>query len=177
MTATPLQMANMIATMAVGKRFRPHFVEQVETPDGDVVRTEKSELIGELKVRQTTLMQVRDGLRDVVNTERGTGKKAKLNGIEAAGKTGTSQVVKMGKERLKASQVPWQHRDHAWFVAYAPIESPEIAVACLVEHAEGGGGAVAAPVAREVMQTYFQLKKDRENAKYAQDRSATAGAF
>jgi penicillin-binding protein 2 len=166
-TATPLQMANLIATTAVGKRYRPRFVRQVETPDGEVVHSEAPEVIGTLKVRPTTLLQIRDALRDVVNTERGTGKKAKLKDVEAAGKTGTSQVVKMGKERVKSSQMPWQQRDHAWFVAYAPADAPEIAVACLVEHSEGGGGAVAAPIVHDVMQAYFQLKKSRENAKYA----------
>ncbi len=176
-TVTPLQMANLIAMVGVGKRFRPHFVQQVETPDGEVVHSAEPEVIGTLRVRETTLMQVRDALRDVVNTDRGTGKKARLDGIEAAGKTGTSQVVKMGKERVKSTQLPWQHRDHAWFVAYAPVEAPEIAVATLVEHAEGGGGAVAAPIAHEVMQTYFRLKKERETAKYAQDRSSTRRAF
>ena len=176
-TATPLQMANAIATAAVGKRYRPHFVRQVETPEGEVVRTEQPEVIGELNVRATTLRQIREALRDVVNTERGTGKKAHLNSIEVAGKTGTSQVVKMGKERLKSSQVPWQHRDHAWFVAYAPVDAPEIAVAVIVEHAEGGGGAIAAPVVRDVIQKYVQLKKERENSKYAENRSPAAGAF
>lgn len=176
-TATPLQMANVIATAAVGKRFRPHFVKQVESPDGEIVSTEGPEIMGTLKVRQTTLMQVRDALRDVVNTDRGTGKKARLNGIAAAGKTGTSQVVKMGKERVKATQLPWQQRDHAWFLAYAPVEAPEIAVACLVEHAEGGGGAVAAPIVHDVLQRYFQLKKERENSKYAENRSQTGRAF
>jgi penicillin-binding protein 2 len=176
-TATPLQMANLIATAAVGKRFRPHFVRQVETPDGEVVRTETPEQIGALKVRRTTLMQLREALRDVVNTERGTGKKARLRGVEVAGKTGTSQVVKLGQNRLKPSQLPWQQRDHAWFVAYAPADAPEIAVVALVEHADGGGGAVAAPVAREVMDRYFQLKQHRENAHYAQDRSPAHRAF
>ena len=176
-TATPLQMANLISTMAVGKRYRPHFVREVESPDGEVVQREQPEVMASLAVRDTTLRQVREALRDVVNTDRGTGKKARLNGIEAAGKTGTSQVVAMGKERLKASQVPWNRRDHAWFVAYAPVDAPEIAVAVLVEHAEGGGGAVAAPVAHDVMQTYFQLKKDRENAKYAENRSPADRAY
>ena len=104
-------------------------------------------------------MQVREALRDVVNTDRGTGKKARLNGIEVAGKTGTSQVVTLGKTRLKASQVPWQQRDHAWFVAYAPVDAPEIAVAALVEHADGGGGAVAAPVAHEVMAAVLRAEE------------------
>jgi penicillin-binding protein 2 len=176
-TATPLQMANVIATAAVGKRYRPHFVQQVESPDGEVVRTEEAKVLGTLKVRDTTLAQVREALRDVVNTDRGTGKKARLKGITAAGKTGTSQVVKMGETRVKSTQLPWQQRDHAWFLAYAPVEAPEIAVACIVEHAEGGGGAVAAPVVHDVMQRYFELKKERENANYAENRSATGRAF
>jgi len=176
-TATPLQMANMIATAAVGKRFRPHFVRQVATPEGEVVHVETPEETGALKVRPTTLMQVREALRDVVNTDRGTGKKARLNGIEVAGKTGTSQVVTLGQTRLKASQMPWQQRDHAWFVAYAPVDAPEIAVAALVEHADGGGGAVAAPVAREVLARYFELKKQRENTNYAENRSPTLRAY
>jgi len=176
-TATPLQMANLIATEAVGKRFRPHFVMRVETPDGEIVHAETPDQIGTLTVRPTTLMQVREALRDVVNTDRGTGKKARLKDVEVAGKSGTSQVVKMGKERLKPMQLQWQQRDHAWFVAYAPAEAPEIAVACLVEHAEGGGGAVAAPIVHDVIQAFFQLKKDRESGKYAQDRSTTDRTF
>lgn len=168
-TATPLQMANLISTVAVGKRFRPQYIKQIAAPDGTIIRTGKPELVATLKLRDTTLMQVRDGLRDVVNAPNGTGKQARLNGILAAGKTGTSQVVKMGKERVKSAQLPWQERDHAWFVTYAPVEAPEIAVATLVEHAEAGGGAVAAPIARQVMQTYFDLKKAREGSKYAQN--------
>ena len=176
-TATPLQMANLISMVASGQRYRPQFVKQIETPDADVVHSESAQVIGTLKVRPTTLLQLREGLRDVVNAPNGTGKNARLPGIEVAGKTGTSQVVKMGKERIKSAQLPWQLRDHAWFVAYAPFDAPEIAVAALVEHAEGGGGAVAAPVARAVMQRYFELKKERESSKYAQDRSAAPGAF
>jgi penicillin-binding protein 2 len=168
-TATPLQMANLISTIAVGKRFRPQYIKEIAAPDGTVIRTGKPELVATLKVRDTTFMQVREGLRDVVNAPNGTGKQGRLNGILAAGKTGTSQVVKMGKERVKSAQLPWQERDHAWFVTYAPVDAPEIAIATLVEHAEGGGGAVAAPIARQVMQTYFDLKKTREEGKYAQN--------
>jgi len=176
-TATPLQMANVVAAAAVGKRFRPHFVQQVETPQGEVVRIETPEVMGELRVRATTLKQVRDAMCDVVNTERGTGKKARLKDIDACGKTGTSQVVKLGEKRLKAAQIPWQYRDHAWFVAYAPAEAPEIAVAAIVEHADGGGGAVAAPLVHDVMQKFFQLKRQRADTHYAQNRSPAAHAF
>ena len=176
-TSTPLQMANAIAATAAGRLYRPHFVRQVETPDGDVIHTEAPELIRDLPLRATTLRQIRDALRDVVNTERGTGKKARIPGYEVAGKTGTSQVVKLGKERLKPSQIARHHRDHAWFVAYAPMDAPEIAVAAIVEHADGGGGAVAAPLVREVIEKYVELKRERESKAYAQNRSSFTGAF
>jgi penicillin-binding protein 2 len=168
-TATPLQMANVISMAAVGKRFRPRYVKDIARPDGTVVQTGTPELVATLQVRDTTLMQVREGLRDVVNAPNGTGKQGRLNGILAAGKTGTSQVVKMGEKRVKSAQLPWQERDHAWFVTYAPVDAPEIAVVTLVEHADGGGGAVAAPIARQVMQAYFDLKKAREDTHYAQN--------
>lgn len=170
-TATPLQMANAVAMLASGKRFRPHFVLQVESPDGEVVRRETPEEVARLDLRPTTLKQIRDALRDVVESDRGTGKKARLGGIPLAGKTGTSQVVKLGRERPKSERLPKQHRDHAWFVAYAPADAPEIAVAAIVEHADGGGGQVAAPLVREVLAEYFALKEKRRGQTYAQNRS------
>ncbi len=171
-TATPLQMANAIATMATGSRFRPHFVKQVATPDGEVIERVGPERTHQLKVRETTLKLVRDALRDVVQTDRGTGKKARLKTVEVAGKTGTSQVVKLGEVRLKAAQIPWQSRDHAWFVAYAPVDNPEIAVAAIIEHADGGGGAIAAPAVHDVLDAYFRLREARGKANYAQNRSS-----
>ncbi|MCX8072208.1 MAG: penicillin-binding protein 2 [Candidatus Binatia bacterium] len=170
-TATPLQMANAVAMLATGKRFRPHFVLQVESPEGEVVAREEPEEVERLDLRATTLKQIRDALRDVVESERGTGKKARLRGIPVAGKTGTSQVVKLGKDRTKPERLPRHHRDHAWFVAYAPADDPEIAAAAIVEHADGGGGQVAAPLVREVLSEYFALKEQRERRSYAQDRS------
>jgi penicillin-binding protein 2 len=75
-----------------------------------------------------------------------------------AGKTGTAQVHAkrlgvMGEE--DESDLPKEFRDHAWFIAFAPATAPRIAIAVLVEHG-GGGGAVAAPVARQVMDAYLQ---------------------
>jgi len=176
-TATPLQLANMIAAAAVGTRYRPHFVKQVETPEGEVIYTEQPEALGALGVRPTTAKQVRDALRDVVNAPQGTGKKARLKNVEVAGKTGTSQVVKLGQKRLKAAQVAWAHRDHAWFVAYAPFDAPRIAVAAIVEHADGGGGAIAAPLVREVLEAYFHLDPDGKTDAYAQNRSSPDRTF
>jgi penicillin-binding protein 2 len=171
-TATPLQMVNMIAAAATGRRMRPHFVLQTETPAGEIIEGERVEEIGALTLRQTTLNQVRDGLRAVVSGPRGTGSRAALPGITVAGKTLTSQVVKLRKQRTPIGQIPWRHRDHAGFVAYAPVEAPEIAIAVIVEHAEAGGGKIAAPVAHDVLEAYFRFKKERQSTTYAEVRSA-----
>lgn len=166
-TATPLQMAEVAAAIATGRRFKPRLVQRAEAIDGRVVRSVEPEEVGRLPVRETVLRQVQEGLVDVVG--RGTGKKASLPGIAVGGKTGTSQVVSLGKQRLPAARVEWKHRDHAWFVAYAPAEDPAIAVAALVEHAPGGGGAVAAPLTKQVLQTFFRLQEERGMARYAQN--------
>jgi penicillin-binding protein 2 len=166
-TTTPLQMAQATAMIATGVRYRPHLVRRIEAPDGTVLREFEPEEVARLDIRETALAEVRQGMFDVVNSPSGTGKKAALEDVRVAGKTGTSQVVTLGRERLPAAQRPWQHRDHAWFVAFAPVDDPTIAVAALVEHAPGGGGAVAAPVAHSVLEAYFRLKGEREPIRYA----------
>lgn len=166
-TTTPLQMAEAAATIATGQRFKPRLVQRVEALDGSLVRTVDPDHVAKLPVRDTAIAQIREALIDVV--ARGTGKKATVAGVAVAGKTGTSQVVTLGKERVAATKLPWNQRDHAWFVAYAPAEDPTIAIATLVEHAPGGGGAVAAPVTQQVLQEFFRLREERELARYAQN--------
>ncbi len=176
-TVTPIQMADMIAAIATGRRYRPHFVKSIEAVDGGLVMETRSQEIGELPVRKSTLTQLRAALRDVVESDHGTGKKARLPGIEVGGKTGTAQVVKLGRSHLSGAQVPRKQRDHAWFVSFAPVDDPQIAVAALVEHAGGGGGAVAAPTAREVLSAFFHIQAAREGNRYAEVRSAADFAF
>ncbi len=154
-TATPLQMANLAATIANGgTRYRPHYVRRVDAPDGSVRRVIEPEVMGHAEISPANLQIVREAMRDVVMTDRGTGKKARIPGVTVAGKTGTAQVVKMG-ERERSNKGARATRDHAWFIAFAPYEAPEIAVACIVENAGGGGGAIAAPTVREVLAHYF----------------------
>jgi len=154
-TATPLQMANLAATVANGgTRYRPFYVKRVTNADGKVLDVQP-EVLGEAHLKKSTLAQVRAGMRDVVMKDSGTGKKARVPGIEVAGKTGTSQVVKMGEDRARANRGAQVMRDHAWFIAFAPFDAPEIAIACIVEHAGGGGGAIAAPVVQQVLAHYF----------------------
>jgi penicillin-binding protein 2 len=150
---------------------RPHFVLQVENPSGDVSLGEQIEEMASLPLRETTLNQIRDGLHAVVHGSHGTGSRARLPGISVAGKTLTSQVVKLRKHRTPTGEIPRKYRDHAGFVAYAPTEAPEIAIAVVVEHADAGGGKIAAPVAHDVLQEYFRLKEERLDTTYAEVRS------
>jgi penicillin-binding protein 2 len=85
-----------------------------------------------------------------------------------AGKTGTAQVVRApedDQEEQDESEVRYEFRDHAWFVAYAPTESPEIVVVALVEHG-GHGGSTAAPLARQVMEEYFKNRPPVQEARF-----------
>jgi penicillin-binding protein 2 len=155
-TATPLQMANLAATIANGgTRYRPRYVKEIDSADGSVRSVPEPEVLGEAGLKKSTLDRVRAAMRDVVMSERGTGKKARVLGTDMAGKTGTAQVVKLGENRERSNKGALKTRDHAWFIAYAPTEAPEIAIAAIVEHAGGGGGAIAAPVVHEILNHYF----------------------
>jgi penicillin-binding protein 2 len=112
------------------------------------------------KINPEVLQLVRDGMHDVVNSRGATGLRAKLPDVVVAGKTGTSQVI--SGTRGKGKVMPRQFRDHAWFIAFAPYEAPEVAVACLIEHAGAGGGQVAAPAVRQVLEAYFQTARSQQ---------------
>jgi len=92
---------------------------------------------------------VRRGMYAVMNNRRGTGYRSRVDHEPylMAGKSGTSQVL---NRVVRNEDVPWEERDHALFVAYAPFEAPRIAVSVVVEHG-GGGSAAAAPIARDVV--------------------------
>jgi len=157
-SVTPLQMANLMTAVTNGGTFyRPWFVRKVESLDGMLIREYGPEKIRSVAFKEGTLEQVRRALRDVVNSGSGTGTRARSNLVEIAGKTGTAQVAEMRGGFVKNEQLSYAIRDHAWFVAYAPFEKPEIAVAVLIEHG-GHGGSAAAPVAKMVIEKYFSLK-------------------
>jgi penicillin-binding protein 2 len=104
---------------------------------------------------------IKRALVAVVNEPHGTGWRARVKGIDVAGKTGTAQVVNLETEKSskRGKEIPEKYRDHAWFVAVAPADSPIIAIAVLVENA-GHGGSAAAPIAGEIIRAY--LGKDVE---------------
>lgn len=153
---TPLQLAVMTASVANGGTvLRPHVVKRVEDLDGNVVMESTPEVLTSIGLSPPDLAAVRRGLVAVVNEPGGTARVTQLPGITVAGKTGTAQVVKLKDDRNKnEASIPYRFRDHALFVAYAPEEKPEIAVAVIVEHGMHGGSA-AAPVARAILASYF----------------------
>jgi penicillin-binding protein 2 len=154
-------MANVMAAIANnGTVYRPQFVKRVETTDGQSVVEEQPAVTNDLGFKKTTLLQIRQALSDVVNSNRGTGSKARVHGIEVGGKTGTSQVGSLGAERSKQGHMARERKDHAWFIAFAPVSAPEIAVAVLAEHAGEHGGTAAAPIAQQVIAHYFGVADD-----------------
>jgi penicillin-binding protein 2 len=158
-TATPLQMANMMAAVANGgKLYRPRLVNKVESVDGATVREYGPELIRTIELKPDTLARVHNALADVVSGAGGTGGAARSQLIAVAGKTGTAQVIEMKGAYLKSEQLSQFQRDHAWFVAYAPAQNPRIAIAVLAEHG-GHGGSAAAPMAKMVFEKFVETEK------------------
>jgi penicillin-binding protein 2 len=115
----------------------------------------------------------------VVNEPGGTAYSKRLKNIRVAGKTGTAQVVRIGAKRVKKEEMSFFERDHAWYVAYAPFDNPQIAVVVLNEHG-GHGGTDAAPAGMKVIERYFELlQEDRTPESYrppADDEAAPVPA-
>ncbi len=156
---TPLQMANLISAVANGGTlWKPFVLKNIITNDGTVVKKTSPRILKKLPISEEHLNIIRKALSGVVVEKRGTGYRARIPGIKVSGKTGTSQVIQMksDEEEEKKGEVPYEFRDHAWFVAFAPSENPQIAISVIIEHG-GHGGSTAAPIAREIIKKYFQL--------------------
>ncbi len=156
--STPLQLAHATATLAArGKRFKPQLVRAVRDPlTGEISERAPQPLPGLEEIDEASWQIVIDAMAAVVHGERGTAR-AVGNAISyrAAGKTGTAQVFTIGQEEeYEEDQVSERLRHHALFIAFAPLEAPEIALAVVVENA-GSGSSAAAPVARAVLDAWF----------------------
>ncbi|MDI6865701.1 penicillin-binding protein 2 [Thermodesulfovibrio yellowstonii] len=146
---TPLQMANVMATMVNGgTKITPYIIRGTEPYKEN------------LNLNPKNLEIIKDALSGVVNEPNGTASSARSYMIKFGGKTGTVQVVsKKLKEKVSYKNIG----HHAWFIGFAPVEKPEIAFSVIVEHG-GSGGAVAAPVAKNILEGYI-LKKRQLNVK------------
>jgi penicillin-binding protein 2 len=122
-----------------------------------------------VELKPGTRQTVLKGLLAAVNEPYGTAYLSRNPEVQVAGKTGTAQVVKLGAARLKAEQVGYFQRDHAWFAAFAPADDPQIVVVVLNEHS-GFGASQAAPTAAALIKAWFQLRAQDEA-----ERAGTAG--
>ena len=153
--SSPLQLATMAARLGTGRALAPRLVHRVDTvvqPYADAP---------DIDVDPKNLRLVQRAMYAASNLPDGTAYRTRVmtKGLQLAGKTGTAQVRRITAEEREAgiirnADLPWERRDHALFVDYAPYDNPKVAVAVVVEHG-GGGSAVAAPIARDI--TVFAL--------------------
>lgn len=148
---SPLQLAVMTARLASGRAVKPRLVRAI---DGQEVPVEPAEPLG---LASSNLTPVLNGMVAVMNGKAGTARSARIvaDGMTMAGKTGTAQVRNISAAERAAGvisndQLPWNRRDHALFVGFAPADKPRYAVSVVVEHG-GGGSTAAAPIARDAL--------------------------
>ncbi len=150
LSATPIQMARLMAAVVNGgKLLRPRILKNRDL-NGIVER--------EIDAKPEQIEILKKALAGVVTDKNGTGWMARSEIVSIGGKTGTTQVI--GGD-LQKKNMPDKYNDHAWFVAFAPVENPRIAIAVFVEHG-GHGSTAAVPIAKRVIEKYFE--KD-QNAK------------
>lgn len=146
--STPMQMLGSIAAIANrGVIYRPHLLKEVRTKSGRLIHEVKPEVMYRVHAAPEHWDIIQKAMVGVVQSRRGTGKRARIQGIRVAGKTATAQNP--------------HGEDHAAFAAYAPAENPVIAVLVYLENA-GGGGAQAAPLARKILEAYFGIPAEED---------------
>jgi penicillin-binding protein 2 len=155
-TLTPLQLLNAYCAVANrGVIYTPRIIQRIETEDGQIVQEFPPEPKTTVDVSLENLELLSQALWGVCNEPGGTGHALRRKEADVCGKTGTAQVIGL-PEGTDARQIffPYEYRDHALFVCFAPKDNPEIAVVVVVEHG-GHGATAAAPVARKVIDGYF----------------------
>ena len=139
---TTMQAAMLSATVANGGQLmKPYMVKETQAPDLSVLDTTSPEKFGDPAISKSQADDLKDMMVSVV--QNGSGKAAKVSGIDVAGKTGTAQV---------AEGIP----DHTWFTGFAPADDPKIAVAVFIKNGGGTGGEKSAPIAADVMKAYLK---------------------
>jgi penicillin-binding protein 2 len=153
-TFTPMQLAYATAILANrGVAYKPHLVKRIQDPRSGEARLTHPTPAYTVALKDAHLDAVKDGLAGVVSegTAAAVFKGAKYT---SGGKTGTAQVFGLRGGEYVESQVAERLRDHAWYMVYAPLEKPQIALAVFVENG-GFGAKAAAPIARKVLDAYF----------------------
>jgi penicillin-binding protein 2 len=151
---TSVQLARGLAGLLNGGRFpRPHLFLSAQDPQNGGRYEYVDESVRRTTIDPRIIEQVEDAMWSVVNEPGGTAYLSRLDGLELCGKTGSTQVVGQ-KDTKKEAQLPFEKRDHAWFIGFAPKRDPKIVVAVFVEHGQHGASA-AAPLARDLVAAYL----------------------
>ncbi len=157
---TPIQMATFAAAIGNGGTlYRPHLLLSREVREGVEEEERQDYVMRRVAMHPRTLEVIKDAMWGVVN-EAGTGGRAKIAGRDICAKTGTAQVFRLSRD-IDADKLPKDKRDHAWFVGFAPKDDPKIAWAVFVQNG-GHGGTTAAPIARAVLERFFQKLDARQ---------------
>ena len=184
---TPLQLAYAVGGIASGGVFRrPRLVLPSEIQrhrpgtnlgadsdtDLDTDLDPALDKVWRFPLREGTIEQVTRGMYGVVNEPGGTGRRARIEGVDVAGKTGTAQLASL---KVTSASGALNLKDNAWFVGAAPRRNPEIVVVCLLEH--GGHGYLAAPIVREVIKTYWEKRQPQKPQQVAVSQMGTQAAL
>ena len=147
LVVTPLQMLKLTSIIAKkGVLFQPHLLRYTSNPLTEIfIKPDIDSLIIE-EIPDTAYQIIREGMRQVIHGKKGTGKVAAVANIISAGKTGTAQNP--------------HGDDHAWFIGFAPFESPKVAIVVMVENG-GGGAVVAGPKAGNLLRLFFKKQKEQ----------------
>ena len=155
---TPLQLATATAVLATrGQRMKPNIIHAEQETGHDALLPHRAQTVETLSINHPENWDlVIQSMIDVVHSTRGTARKIGLDSsYRIAGKTGTAQVFGLKQEeKYDADTIDKKLHDHALFIAFAPVDDPQIALAVIVEHG-GGGGSVAAPIARKILDAYL----------------------
>jgi penicillin-binding protein 2 len=156
-STTPLQLATMVGAVAGdGVWHVPQLLKKTRNYETQEVNEVKFPEGRRLPLSPETLQTIRSALAGVVSDPHGTASKSQSKLVSMGGKTGTAQVIAMKADSQRPASASEEFQDHAWFVAFAPIDDPKVAVAVLVENG-GHGGATAAPLARNVVEAYLAV--------------------
>jgi penicillin-binding protein 2 len=157
MLTTPLQLAHATAAIAArGTRYRPSLVKGIRDSVSGVVAIRQTRELPPVEAQPEYWDEIIAGMEGVMNDPKGTARFAARGAPwRIAGKSGTAQVFSVGQdESYNEEDIAERMRDHALFIAFAPVEAPRIAVAVIVENG-GSGSGVAAPIARKVLDAYL----------------------